>query len=498
MIKQRIDVDYPFPSRWRSFFYVTFRIRISNEYLKNSKIIARMINESPENIEAHWFFTPKTIPDAQLLALLNNSKHAVELHVVNDPAKELDNLEKATGRKANYYTIHGTARLLARIMWKRWKTKEPEIPKGFRLQSFHQFPTFGLDGICYAHRTDEAVEIANNYIAKGYVLYFHPIWLFQKGTINQRSAYYQVLKTIFRVDNDLESVRFSKKIFFNKAVDIEEYEKDVIPTKQFLEKIKQRGADIFSFLERKWCNAITSPPKNWVRADDNVALLTITTRDYWWKNVGKKTRNMVRKAEKSGVRTEIVEPNQKLVEGVWRIYNETPIRQERSFPAYGISLESVNDDVYLPRNCTYIGAYLENELVGFTRLLHRDRITIISQILSLQKHWNKAINNAMIAKAVEVCAAKGEKWLMYARMGNHPTLDTFKKSNGFVQFPITRYYVPLTRKGSIAIGLGLHREIKDILHVLPNPVKYQLISINNWVSRTKAKARFRPRKKAQS
>ena len=26
-------------------------------------------------------------------------------------------------------------------------------------------------------------------------------------------------------------------------------------------------------------------------------------------------------------------------EGVWRIYNESPIRQERAFPHYGISLE---------------------------------------------------------------------------------------------------------------------------------------------------------------
>jgi hypothetical protein len=34
-------------------------------------------------------------------------------------------------------------------------------------------------------------------------------------------------------------------------------------------------------------------------------------------------------------------------------------------------------------------------------------ITIIPQILSLQKHWDKAVNNALVAKAIQVCASKG-------------------------------------------------------------------------------------------
>jgi hypothetical protein len=492
LIKLRIDVDYPFPSRWRSFLYVALSIRTSSEYLKNSKIVARMINESPEDIEAHWFFTPKTIPDAQLLALLNNRKHAVELHVVNDPNRELDNLEKATGRRANYYTIHGTARLLARILWKRWKAKEPKIPKGFRLQSFHQFPTFGLDGICYGHTTDQAVEIAKDYISKGYVLYFHPIWLFQRGTINRRSAFYQALKTILRVDSDLESVNIRKKIFFTVASDAREYETDIIPTTEFLVKMRERGADMFSFLERKWCNTIPDTAKSWAKTEDNIALLQITTYDEWWKNIGKKTRNMVRKAEKSGVRTMVVEPNEKLAEGIWKIYNETPIRQERAFPTYGISLPAVEKYVFSPQNCTYIGAYLQNELVGFIRLVHAKNITILSQILSLQKHWDLAANNVLIAKAVEVCAGKGEKWLMYARMGNHPTLDRFKQSNGFTKLPLTRYHAPLTRRGKIAIKLRLHKRIED---ELPASIKYRLIPIYNWISRTKVKIKLHSKNK---
>jgi hypothetical protein len=495
LLRLRIDVDYPFPSRWRSFLYVALSIRTSSEYLKNSKIVARMINESPLDIETHWFFTPKTIPDAQMLALLKNRKHAIELHVVNDAERELNDLEKTTETKANYYTIHGTARLLARIMWKRWKAKEPKIPKGFRLQSFHQFPTFGLDGICYGHTIGQAVEIATDYITRGYVLYFHPIWLFQRGTINQRSTFYQALKTILRVDNDLESVTFSKKTFFTIASDSREYEKDILPTGDFLEKLRERGADVFSFLERRWCNTILDPPKSWAKTDDNIALLQIKTYDEWWKNIGKKTRNMVRKAEKSGVRTMAVEPNEELAEGMWKIYNETPIRQERAFPAYGISLSAVERYVLSAQNSTYIGAYLQDELVGFIRLVHGNSITVLSQILSLQKHLDLALNNVLIAKAVEVCAAKGEKWLMYARMGNHPTLDRFKQNNGFTKFPLARYHVPLTRKGETVIKLRLHERIED---ELPASIKYRLIPIYNWISRTKTKIKLHAKPKSAS
>jgi hypothetical protein len=144
--------------------------------------------------------------------------------------------------------------------------------------------------------------------------------------------------------------------------------------------------------------------------------------------------------------------------------------------------------VFSAQNCTFIGSFFQEELVGFIQLAHGDRIAIISQILSLQKHLDKAVNNALIAKAVEVCEAKQNGWIMYGRMGNHPSLDKFKRSNGFTRFPLARYYVPLTKKGQIAVKLGLHREIKD---ALPQPIKYLLFPIYNWISRNKMRIKLR-------
>ena len=213
-------------------------------------------------------------------------------------------------------------------------------------------------------------------------------------------------------------------------------------------------------------------------------MLEIESYDAWWQEIRKKTRNMVRRAEKSGVKVTAVEPNEKLAEGIWKIYNETPIRQERAFPHYGESLSTVTGNMYEAKNNAFIGAYLVGELVGFIQILYGENIAIISNILAMQEHWDKSLNNALLAKAVEICASKGVRWLMYGRIGNHPSLDRFKKSNGFFKFNITRYYVPLTGKGKLAIRLGLHRELKD---ALPNAVKYPLIPVFNWVSRNKVK-----------
>ncbi len=488
-IKLRLDVDYPYPSRFQSFLFTTLKIKTSKNYVKNSKIIAKMINESPEDVRAYWFFTPQTIPDGELLELLHPNRHEVALHVATNPYAEWERLEEATGRKVKYYTVHGTARLLARLMWRRklWEARAP-IPSGFPLKSFYDFPTLGLDRLCYEKPQKEALKMTSESIAKGEVLHIHPEWLFQRGTLNHRGPYYETLKTLLRVDTELEYLAIRKKAFAKIARFPEQYEylKDFEPSDKFFEKIAERQADLFTFVERKWCCPVSNPSAKWSKAEDNVALLKVTTYSDWSDSVGKKTRNMIRKAEKSGVRTQVVQPSEKLSEGIWRIYNETPIRQGRAFSHFGWTLENVRGLVFSTVNSTFIGAFLEGELVGFTQLISGDNIVVMAQILSLQKFWDKAVNNALVAKSIEVCSSERNTWLMYGRMGNHPSLDSFKKSNGFSKFTLTRYYVPLNKKGRLLASLGLHKQAKD---VLPARLRGPLIPVFNWVSRIRVQLR---------
>ena len=147
--------------------------------------------------------------------------------------------------------------------------------------------------------------------------------------------------------------------------------------------------------------------------------------------------------------------------------------------------------IFNTRNCVFIGAYVEGVLSGFIQLVYGDNLVVTSQILSLQKYWDKAVNNVMLAKAVEICAKDNHKWLMYGRMGkgsSHPSLDKFKENNAFVRYPLNRYYVTLSKRGDIAVKLGLHRQVKD---KMPESVKPKVISVYNFVSRTKIKFKYR-------
>jgi hypothetical protein len=448
-----------------------------------------MFKESPKQVMAYWFFTPYTIPDKSLLDLLIPERNEVALHIATEPYQEWKTLENKTKRTVKYYTIHGTSRVIAQLLWgRKIGQKQAKVPSDFQLKSFHDFKTYSLDEGRHKFGFERTKIDAENLIRENVVLEIHPEWLFSKGTINPRGPYYDVLKYILDVDHDLESLIIKKKLSVKIANDFQEYEKSIAFLNAFVEKLSERDIDIFTFVERKWCSPISDPHSSWIKEDDNVGLVEIKDYATWWNSVGKKTRNMVRRAEKSGINVDIVEPNQKFAEGIWKIYNETPIRQERAFSHYGEPLEAVIGNVTNARKSTFIGAFLQEELVGFIQIVYGDNIAIIAQILSMQKHWDKAVNNALLAKAVEICASKGERWLMYGRIGNHPSLDRFKESNGFTKFPIARYYIPITRTGRIAIRLGLHRDFKD---ALPQSVKYPLIPVINWVSRNKVRIKLR-------
>jgi hypothetical protein len=485
MIKLRVDVDYPYPSRAKSFLYVALGIKKErrNDYLRHAHIIARMINESKKQVRVYWFFTPYTIPDKKLLDLLNPDKHEVALHVAKNPYKEWKILENETKRTVKFYTIHGTSRLFAQLMWRRKIGQlQAQVPSDFPLKSFHDFPTESLDSVRYYHDLEETKKIAEERIGQNQVLSVHPEWLFKKGEKNHRGPYYDVLRRILEVDHEFDTISIRENLTIKIARNFREYEKNVNPTDDLIHKLGERSVDIFTFVERKWCCPISNPPDTWTRTDDNLALLEIKDYESWWNAIGKKTRNMVRKAEKSCVKVTVALPSDKLAEEIWKIYNETPIRQERAFPHYGEPLETVACNMYAAKKSTFIGAYLTDELIGFIQILYGDEIAIISNILTMQKHLDKSVNNALLAKAVEISASKSHRWLMYGRIGNHPSLDKFKENNGFAKYPIIRYYIPITHKGQLAIHMGLHQELKD---ALPRSIKDPLIPAFNWVSRNK-------------
>jgi len=243
-------------------------------------------------------------------------------------------------------------------------------------------------------------------------------------------------------------------------------------------------ADIFTFIQRF---TDPEPRYNYSMKWDNVAALPISSFDYWWtKQIKDKPRNLARKSGKRGVIIKTEDFNDDLVKGVMGIYNETHIRRGRPFSHYGEDFETVKrnlSDRLL--ESIFITAYHGNELIGFVKLTNVGTYAIASGTIAKIKHRDKSPMNALIAKAVEVCAEKKYPFLVYGKFvyGNRgvDTLSSFKAENGFKKYDFPRYYIPLSIKGKIILKLGLH---DGIIGLLPQKLIRNLIYLRNkWYSR---------------
>jgi hypothetical protein len=227
--------------------------------------------------------------------------------------------------------------------------------------------------------------------------------------------------------------------------------------------------DILTFWQRL---PDTEPKYSYPMELDSIAALPIKSYSLWWeKQIDRKARNKIRKAQKNGVVVKPATFDDRFVRGITSIFNETPIRQGRHYLHYGKDFETVKRQFsrFLFREEIF-GAYLGEELVGFIMLAYAENYAYLGQIISKIAHRDLAPNNLLLAKAVERCAEKGVPHLVYA-LWLEDSLGDFKRSNGFQKFDLPRYYVPLTGKGKLALKLGLHRGWKE---AVPKPLRKPL------------------------
>ncbi len=266
----------------------------------------------------------------------------------------------------------------------------------------------------------------------------------------------------------------------------EEWDTDVEDPGLLIEKLKEGGvkADIFTFMQRL---PESKPKSNYYMEWDNVAAVPIKNYDHWWyKQIAQKARNKVRKSEKNGIVVKVVDLNDELIRGITGIYNETPVRQGKPYWNYGFdfNLTKKENTPFLDR-AVFIGAYFKDELIGYIRIVNAGRFARTMGILSKVKHRDRAPTNALLAKAVEVCAEKKIPYLVYAKYDygklGSDTLVSFKLQNGFESIILPKYYVPLTIKGMIALKLHLHH---GVIGVIPKRlVRIQRDLRNKWYTR---------------
>jgi len=284
-----------------------------------------------------------------------------------------------------------------------------------------------------------------------------------------------------------KEVRIQGRLIKLGSLDADTYEFLENP-EEALEEVRRCGTriDLFTFMQRM---PDTSPKYRYPMVWDNLAVLPVTTYDHWWtRQVNDKTRNMVRRAHKKGVTLRELSFDDELLRGIWTIYNECAIRRGKPFAHYGKDLDTVGAEAgtFLDRS-TFIGAFLEEKLIGFVKLLYDETRTQagLLHIISMIQHRDKAPTNALIAAAVRSCADRGIPDLVYSRFsdGNkqRDSLMDFKLHHGFQRINLPRYYVPITRAGAIAFRLGLHKRLAD--HV-PEPILAKMRELRKtWYER---------------
>lgn len=240
--------------------------------------------------------------------------------------------------------------------------------------------------------------------------------------------------------------------------------------KPLIEGLRKSGTriDLFTFLQKL---TEGTPKYHYPMEWDNLAVLPLTTFDQWWKHqIGFKARNKAKQAEKRGVSLREIPFDDALLRGICEIYNETPIRQGRRFPHYGMTLDKARPYAGTFLDCSiFIGAFFEEKLIGFVKLTWDERRTQanLMHIVSMIQHRDKAPTNALIVEAVRSCTDRGIPNLVYSNFSygkkQRDSLSDFKERNGFHRVDLPRYYVPLTPIGWATYRLGLHHRFFDII-----------------------------------
>lgn len=261
----------------------------------------------------------------------------------------------------------------------------------------------------------------------------------------------------------------------------EEWDIDIENPERLLKTLKanKTKADIFTFMQRL---PDSKPKFSYYMEWDSVAAVPIKSYDYWLKKqVAQNSRKKIGLAKRKGVVIKICEFDDAFVQGQLEIYHETPIRQGKPNWDYHIDFETAKkaNATFLERSI-FLGAYFEDELIGFLKIVDAGKFVRTMGIISKNSHRDKAPMNLLIAKAIELCASNNKPYLTYSKYDygkiGSDTLKTFKRNLGFENIILPRYFIPLNIFGQIILKLHLQT---GLLAILPKRLISVLLYMRN-------------------
>jgi len=222
----------------------------------------------------------------------------------------------------------------------------------------------------------------------------------------------------------------------------------------------RRGPDIFTFWQRL---PDTVPIYSYYHEPEALSAIPLKTFEYWWNTqIKSDTRKKVKRPANRGIEIKVVPLDDAFVRGVMGVFNETPVRRGRRFWHYGKDFQTLKAGLSRDlMKSKFVGAYDQGNLVGFVKLVSAPgRFANPGLIVSKLEARKKYVNNALLAKAVELCCQDRIPYLTYTvwRRGSQAE---FLTRHGFQKTLVPRYWIPLTRRGAIALKLGLHHNIRQ-------------------------------------
>jgi len=261
-------------------------------------------------------------------------------------------------------------------------------------------------------------------------------------------------------------------------------------SERLVAKLRQERSrpDLFTFMQPVADQEAHHP---FYHEPESLAVLKITTFKDWWKNkIRTHTRNHIKKAQKKGVEVRLVPFHDNLVQGVKAVYDECPLRQGRPFWHYRKDFEIVKAGLatFLDRS-DFIGAFWQGELIGFIKITSDGEAAGLMHIISMIAHRDKAPTDALMAKAVELCAEKRITYLHYG-LWSKGGFGKFKENHAFGCHNVPRYFVPLTAKGKLALKMRLHHKLADRL---PPGWRERMVALRNGWNRFRYEQRANDR-----
>jgi hypothetical protein len=161
--------------------------------------------------------------------------------------------------------------------------------------------------------------------------------------------------------------------------------------------------------------------------------------DIYLKDIGAKSRNMNKKAEKNNIYCKTFNWNEKL-DDIFEINTSSEIRQGREMDlSYKIYPKKVN----YPKNeedfnIVHIGAFYGERLVGYVELYIYGNFAMVNRILGHKDFLKYGIMNLLMKHCVEYGINNNIKYINYLTMQNRKnnSLSAFKYRVGFREYSI--------------------------------------------------------------